>query len=600
MTGSTQRFAQSPAQGPVRNPSRNPSRGPTWRLAHGLSAALVLCPLAFALPAAAQERVLDFQSDIRIAREGTLTVTERIEVQVEGQQIQRGILRDFPTVYRDGAGARSTVPFEVVSVQRDERAEPWKQEPLPNGVRLRIGNAAVMLPHGRHVYEITYRTSRQLGFFPDRDELYWNVNGNGWSFGMDRISADVTLPAAVPADKLQLEAYTGLQGERGRDYEAAARDGGARFSTTRSMGAHYGLTIVVAFPKGVVEEPGAARRAGWWFGDNKGGAAGIGALVLLVAFLWWRWTLVGRDPRAGPTFPRYVAPPGLGPAAVRFIHRMGYDAKCLAAGLVGLGARGFLKIRQAGDAYLVERTGKEPAEWLPGERTLAALLPSRAGTPVTLSKEHNQAVQTVSGLMARELAVLYQERLFSRNRGSHAAGIGIGILGAVAMFMLDAPTAVAAPVIILMVAAVLFFGKVLPAYSVEGRKLEDAIVGLRQYLSIAEKDDLARLQAPPQTPEEFTKFLPYAVALDVEEAWTRRFTAILGAAAVAAAAGEFYSSGSGSGFSGSGLASSLGGLGDAVSAASTPPGSSSGLSGGGGGGGGSSGGGGGGGGGSGW
>jgi hypothetical protein len=280
---------------------------------------------------------------------------------------------------------------------------------------------------------------------------------------------------------------------------------------------------------------------------------------------------------------------------------MNYDAKCLAAGLVGLGARGFLKIRQAGDAYLVERTGNEPAEWLPGERTLAALVPSHAGTPVTLSKVHNPAVQTVSGLMARELALLYQEKLFSRNRGSHAAGVGIGILGAVAMFMLDAPTAVAAPVIILMVAVALFFGKVLPAYSVDGRKLEDAIVGLRQYLSIAEKDDLARLKAPPQTPEEFTKFLPYAVALDVEEAWTRRFTAILGAAAVAAAAGEFYSSGSGSGFSGSGLASSLGGLGDTVSAASTPPGSSSGMSGGGGGGGGgSSGGGGGGGGGSGW
>ena len=601
MTGATQRCAQSPAPGPARGPARRLARGPAWRLARSLSAALTFLLFAVALPGAAQERVLDFHSDIRVARDGTLTVTERIDVQVEGQQIKRGILRDFPTDYRDSAGARSTVPFEMVSVRRDERAEPWQQERLSNGVRVRIGNAAQMLPHGRHVYEITYRTSRQLGFFRDHDELYWNVNGNGWTFGMDRIAAEVTLPAAVPAEKLQLEAYTGLQGERGRDYEAEAREGGASFYTTRSMRAHYGLTIVVAFPKGIIEEPGLAKRAGWWLGDNEGGAAGIGALVLLVAFLWWRWSLVGRDPRAGPAFPRYVAPPGLGPAAVRFIHRMNYDAKCLAAGLVGLGARGFLKIRQAGDAYLVERTGKEPAEWLPGERTLAALVPSHAGTPVTLSKEHNPAVQTVSGLMARELALLYQEKLFSRNRGSHAAGVGIGILGAVAMFMLDAPTAVAAPVIILMVAVALFFGKVLPAYSVDGRKLEDAIVGLRQYLSIAEKDDLARLKAPPQTPEEFTKFLPYAVALDVEEAWTRRFTAILGAAAVAAAAGEFYSSGSGSGFSGSGLASSLGGLGDTVSAASTPPGSSSGMSGGGGGGGGgSSGGGGGGGGGSGW
>jgi len=570
-------------------------------LAHGVTRTLALFLLAAALPAAAQERVLDFHSDIRIARDGTLTVTERIEVQVEGQQIKRGINRDFPTDYRGSGGVHYTVPFEVVSVRRDERAEPWQRLPLPNGVRLRIGNPEVMLPLGRHVYEITYRTSRQLGFFPDHDELYWNVNGTGWTFGMERIAADVTLPAKVPAEKLQLEAYTGLQGERGRDYEAEAREGGASFNTTRGFGAHYGLTIVVAFPKGVVEEPGSLTRLGWWIGDNKGGAAGIGALVLLIAFLWWRWNLVGRDPRAGPAFPRYVAPPGLGPAGVRFINRMAYDAKCLAAGLVGLGARGFLKIRQAGDAYLVERTGKEPAEWFPGERTLSALLPVKPGAAVTLAKAHNEAVQLVSGLMARELAALYEEKLFSRNRGSHLVGVGIGVLGAAAMFMTDTPIALTAAVIILMIVALAVFAKLLPAYSVDGRRLEDAIVGLRQYLSIAEKDDLARLQAPPQTAEEFTKFLPYAMALDVEEAWTRRFTAILGAAAVAAAAGEFYSSSSGPGFSGSGLANSLGALGDTVSAASTPPGSSSGLGGGGGGGGGgSSGGGGGGGGGSGW
>ena len=581
-------------------PASWPAREAACRLARGGARALAFFLLVAALPAAAQERVIDFHSDIRIARDGTLTVTERIDVQAEGREIKHGILRDFPTDYRGSGGVRSTVPFEVVSVRRDDRAEHWQQLRLPTGVRVRIGDAAVMLPHGRHVYEITYRTSRQLGFFRDHDELYWNVNGNGWTFAMDNISAEVTLPAAVPAEKLQLEAYTGPQGARGRDYEAEARDGGASFHTTRGFGAYQGLTIVVAFPRGIVEVPGSLKRLGWWIGDNKGGAAGIGALVVLVAFLWWRWNLVGRDPRAGPAFPRYVAPPGLGPAGVRFVDRMAYDAKCLAAGLVGLGARGFLKIREAGDGYLVERTGKEPAEWLPGERTLAALLPGKPGTAVALSKAHNQAVQTVSGMMARELTVLYEEKVFSRNRGSHIAGIAIAIVGAVAMFMMDTPFIPVAPVLVAMIAVLVVFAKLLPAYSVEGRRLQDAIVGLRQYLSIAEKDDLARLKAPPQTAEEFTKFLPYAMALDVEEAWTRRFTAILGAAVVAAAAGEFYSSSSGSGLSGSGLASSLGGLGDTVSAASTPPGSSSGMSDGGGGGGGSSGGGGGGGGGSGW
>jgi hypothetical protein len=561
---------------------------------------LLLALLAAALPAAAEERVLDFHSDIRIGADGGLFVSERIEVQVEGREIKRGILRDFPTDYRDRAGARVRVPFQVVAVSRNGSTEMWTVQKFGNGERIRIGNAAVMLPRGKHVYEITYRTSRQLGWFKDHDELYWNVNGNGWTFAMDRISADVALPAAVPADKLKLEAYTGSQGERGRDYQAEAREGGASFRTTRALGPRQGLTIVVEFPKGIVQEPTFLSRLFWWIGDNRSVLAGAVGFVVLFLFLWWRWRLVGRDPRAGPAFPRYDAPPGMGPAGVRYVDRMGFDDRCFASGLLGLGARGYLRIRQAGDGFRVERTGKQ-VDLLPGEQTLVALLPA-ADSSVSIGKTHNPAVQTVRGMLERELSLQYNGKLFSRNMGSWFTGILIAIVSIVAMFMLDAPLVALLVCGALMALMLVLFARWLPAYSVEGRKLQDAIQGLRQYLSVAEKDDLARMKAPPQTPEEFARLLPYAVALDVETAWADRFTTILGAAAVTAAVAGYYSSDfGGAQFSGSALAGSLGGMDGAISSASTPPGSSAGGSGGGGGGGGgSSGGGGGGGGGSGW
>jgi uncharacterized membrane protein len=150
-----------------------------------------------------------------------------------------------------------------------------------------------------------------------------------------------------------------------------------------------------------------------------------------------------------------------------------------------------------------------------------------------------------------------------------------------------------------MLLTLLLFWRLLPAYSVPGRKLQDEIDGLRQYLSVAEADALRRMKAPPQTASEFARFLPYAVALGVEKTWAERFAATLGTAAVATAVSYYYQSDSfsgGSSFSGfGGFGDSLSHLSDTVSAASTAPGSSSG-----GGGGGSSGGGGGGGGGSGW
>jgi len=559
---------------------------------------LLLALLVAAAPAAAQERVLDFHSDIRIGADGSLAITERIEVQVEGREIKRGILRDFPTDYRDRTGARVRVPFQVVAVSRNGATEMWSVTPYANGERIRIGNAAVMLPPGRHLYEITYRTSRQLGFFKEHDELYWNVNGNGWTFAMERISADVALPAPVSADRLKLEAYTGAQGERGDDYQAEARAGGASFHTTRRLGPNQGLTIVVMFPKGMVKEPAFLERVGWWVGDNRSVLPGAVGLALLFLFLWWRWNLVGRDPRAGPAFPRYDAPPGMGPAGVRYVDKMGFDDRCFASGLLGLGARGYLKIQQSGEGFRVERTGKQ-VDLLPGENTLVALLPA-AHSSVTLGKTHNPAVQTVRGMLERELSLQYDGKLFSRNRGSWASGGVIAVASVALMFVLDAPLVAVLACGAVMAVLLIVFARLLPAYSVEGRKLQDAIQGLRQYLSVAERDDLARMKAPPQTPQEFARLLPYAVALDVEETWADRFTTLLGAAAVTAAVAGYYSTDSSSGFfGGSGLASSIAGMDGTISSAATPPGSSSGGSGGGGGGG-SSGGGGGGGGGSGW
>ncbi|MDH5577501.1 MAG: DUF2207 domain-containing protein, partial [Betaproteobacteria bacterium] len=320
-------------------------------------------------------------------------------------------------------------------------------------------------------------------------------------------------------------------------------------------------------------------------------------LLLLLAFLWWRWHLVGRDPRAGPAFPRYEAPPGLGPAGVRYIDRMAYDPKCFAAGLLGLGARGFLRIRESGGAYALERTGKT-VDWLPGERVLSELLLG-PGKQVVIDKTHSPGVQLTLEKHQQELAALYEKTFFSRNRGSHAAGVGIAVVVVAAMVMQETPVAVLITLIVLMLILLALFARWLPAYSVQGRKLQDAIQGLRQYLGVAEKDDLARMKAPPQTAHEFARFLPYAVALGVEKTWADRFTATLGLAAVAAAVAGYYSSDAGGMFGGGGIGDSIGGIAGTVSAAATPPGSTSGGSSGGGGGG-SSGGGGGGGGGSGW
>jgi hypothetical protein len=64
--------------------------------------------------ALADERILDYRSDVQIHENGALTVTEVIRVRAEGQNIRRGIYRDFPTSYKDHLGNRFRVDFSVI------------------------------------------------------------------------------------------------------------------------------------------------------------------------------------------------------------------------------------------------------------------------------------------------------------------------------------------------------------------------------------------------------------------------------------------------------------------------------------------------------
>jgi len=131
----------------------------------------------------------------------------------------------------------------------------------------------------------------------------------------------------------------------------------------------------------------------------------------------------------------------------------------------------------------------------------------------------------------------------------------------------------------------------------EGRAVLDRVAGFKQYLSITERERLDRMTAPQDTPEIFEKYLPYAIALGVENRWADRFAGVLAAAAASGHQGFAWYAGSSDPWSNPGrFADSVGSsLASTISSASTAPGSSSGS-----GGGGSSGGGGGGGGGGGW
>lgn len=211
---------------------------------------IILCWL-LPLLATADERILDYQSDIRIHENGTLTVTETIRVRAEGKSIRRGIYRDFPTSYKDRLGNKFRVEFSVISVRRNGQPEPWHTEKRSNGTRVYFGSANHFLDHGEHQYELVFFTNRQIGFFTEHDELWWNVTGNGWMFPMDHVTATISFPFTFNRDELELSVYTGRYGSTAsRAIAEVVASGKARFETTSPLEPWEGMSVIAAWPKG--------------------------------------------------------------------------------------------------------------------------------------------------------------------------------------------------------------------------------------------------------------------------------------------------------------------------------------------------------------
>ncbi|HXC56891.1 MAG TPA: DUF2207 domain-containing protein [Rhizomicrobium sp.] len=619
------------------------------------------------------ERITSYDSDIVVARNGTLTVAETIAVHATGDQIKHGIYRDFPTRYTDRHDVQVRVRFDVTAVTMDGHAEPYSTEGIDNGVRVKIGDADTIIDPGDHTYVLTYMTARQIGFFDGYDDLYWNVTGNGWIFPIDKASATVHLPKG--AKILRSAFYTGPEGADGRNATADQLSGDTiRFATDAALDSHEGLTIGVSFAKGAVAPPSDEEKRRDFIIDNASAiVALLGVLAAAIFYLiaWWHY---GRDPKRGTIIPLFAAPAGLSPEAVRYLHKMAYDRKAFAAALINMAVKGFLTISDEGGSYTLTRTGKTVGDCALSRSEIAmsdALFDDGAAS-IELKQTNHSDIQRAITALRTSLKAECETHYFVTNGGWFLGGLAIlGLAGgAAALLSDDAGTAAfmliwlsgwsagtafllhqawnnwlaafsgpgsrianvfsalltslfALPFAGGLVIGLFMFGvamsywasgaliaggvmayafyHLLKAPTLAGAALLDQIDGFKLFLETAEKDRLEMLHPPNVTPEVFEKFLPYAIALDCENQWSRKFEAEAAAAGMGADRGYgytplWYAGNNFSNLGTAGFVSSIGSsLGGAVASASSAPGSSSG-----GGGGGFSGGGGGGGGGGGW
>lgn len=573
--------------------------------------------------ASESDRILLFHSDISIQTNGDILVKETIKVYngIGGSNdlIQRGIVRSFPTVYKTKEGFRSTVPFKLISTRKNGIPEPFHSKELENGIEFYLGSSDVYLDEGIYTYEIIYQTGKQLIFHPDKDEFYWNVNGNGWKFTAQKVSCAVAFPEG--ASIFEQQCYTGVMGSASQNCIADKTSSNTiAFTTTQPLFENEGLTIAAAIQKGIIKEPSKLQQYVSLFKDNWILPVLFLSMIFVFSINLLYWLKHGKDPKGGIVYPQFEPPLDMSPADVGYLLKQSYSSEHFAASIVDYAVNRKVEIRIAQEGTIFKSTvysfhkpkdlrgaferDYKCYQWYGYDIDWLFGMQAKKGSynSVIAKCYNNLASQLKDRLLIQKYTSNSFKGLFKLNDGFIALGVLFIIVMVVTTFiyLVNFPNLVLliSSIVLIVVSIIIhiLFSRIMSAYSEEGRKIADQVLGFKLYLETTEQHVFDELNPPEMTLQLFERYLPYAIALNCENKWSQKFEHVINSAIQNGYQPSYFSV-SGSSFSSSAFTHSLAsGLSSTISSASTPPSSSGGGSSGGG----SSGGGGGGGGGGGW
>lgn len=502
--------------------------------------ALALCVCWLCLPYVySYERILNWNSDITVQSDGSMRVIERIVVNAEGRKIKSGIKRSFPTQYKNKVGFRFSVPFTIEDVLLDGGKVPYKIVEHHNGITVYIGEKERFVSPGVHAYTIAYNTDKQLGFFDDYDQLYWNVTGIDNPFEVESASVQVRIPKTmlngdkVSPHMLHIEAYTGSAGSQEQNYKASiGSDGVAYCATTQVLRPYEGLTIVVNWPKGVVEEYSRL----WVYVKSN-----LHLVLLLFALLcvcgWYigAYYMSRKQIKIGTVIPLFYPPDDADPGALRYVEKMGYDSKCLASNIVQMAVHGLLVIEHvpgkffSNDHYILKKRQDVSVEATSLEAALMQILFGNSDTCSLLSV-NQEKLNNAKTLVSNTYELRYAVDYFKSNSEYISIAVLISIVaGLLALGIVPGCYKDTLFIVLMGIHAMIHIvmSIILPNYSQAGQKFKEEIDGFKMFLGTTETERLKTVGTPPtQTPALYESYLPYAIALDVEEQWSHKFVPV--------------------------------------------------------------------------
>ncbi len=480
---------------------------------------------------AGSESIYKFVVDIQIKKSAEIVVTESIGYDF-GQNNRHGIYRYIPLTYKSNWWSRK-IDIEVLSVERDGKNEVYSVSRKPGSIMIKIGRSDVVIT-GKHNYKIVYRVKDIFSYGKKLDELNLNAIGTGWSVPIKQAQVNIYLPAGLKYESVNC--YQGKAGSTTPCFLAGSDGGVVKMEAKGVLSPNEGMTVLLSFAKQMIDEPPLAAKL---FSAVKENIFVLVPFVFLVGmFLIWR--RYGRDPQGrGNIIPQYEPPENLTPLLVGSLVDEKVDGRDFTAAFIYLAQQGFLAIERVEKGKWFKQIDyilrlRKNISRIPSslERKLLVALFGEAGTEgdsVTLSDlrksiSFGKKIKQLKKSINKEMVKL---GFFSNNpmkvRNNFILGGYLISFFAIFLFGYDIMLAIS---LFISGYIVIIFGVFMPRKTKYGALLKEHILGFKEFLTVTDKERFKFHNAPAKNPQQFMKYLPYAIALGVEKEWARQFADI--------------------------------------------------------------------------
>lgn len=480
------------------------------------------------------EEIINFNSQLEVKKDGTVFVTENITYDFGSSQLH-GILRNLKEHHPQKATVwykKRTIGIDVRSVHKDGIAEPYVVIDKGTAVEIKIGNADIEVT-GQHTYTIGYELTGALSYGPLGSELYYNVTGDNWPIPISTANAVVvdntgTLIAPIS------DCYVGVSGDTTRCSKGITTATSSIFVTS-VLPPGSGLTLAQELNAGsvavLINEEISINWILYVFG-----------VVWLFGLSIWAYRFRTAFKSNKPVIAQYEPFEGVLPMYTGVLFDGKLDPRDITAGIVYLAEQGFIKIRKTEEKVLwVFNTSDYEITLLQSMKDLSISINltvlelffgnyAAVGSKMKLSDLPSNK-KTENAALIQNLKIILNYDLEAKgfivsNLGVHVRRklwvILPGLFVVVFMFVSEQKLSFVGLLLMILPLVIL----VLAFYNRRTQKGYDAknhLKGFKLFLSVTEKERYKFFNAPDKSPELFMKYLPYAIALGVDQEWQSVF-----------------------------------------------------------------------------